>query len=52
MYLTKTDGEFFATHQTFFDSRRDKLEPLTQDRAIALWAKLPQKLVRFDRAFD
>jgi hypothetical protein len=46
------DDEYFALHQGFLDSRRDKLEPLTRDRAIELWAKLPQKLIKFDRAFD
>jgi hypothetical protein len=45
------EGEYFATHQGFLDNRRDKLEPLTRDRAIDLWANLPQKLVKFDRAF-
>ncbi|MGH7601105.1 MAG: hypothetical protein ACREOI_32515 [bacterium] len=45
------DGEYFATHETFFDSRRDRLEPLTRDRAITLWARLPKKLAGFDVAF-
>lgn len=45
------DGEYFATHETFFNSRRDRIEPLTRDRAITLWARLPKKLAAFGAAF-
>ena len=45
------DGEYFAAHQGFLDCRRDKIEPLTRDRAIVLWAQLSQKLTSFDSAF-
>lgn len=46
------EGEYFVVHQGFLDNRRDKLESLTRDRAIELWAKLPQKLASFDAAFS
>jgi hypothetical protein len=45
------DGDYFATHETFFNSRRDRIEPLTRDRAIILWARLPKKLAVFGAAF-
>lgn len=45
------DGDYFATHEGFLDNRRDKLEPLTRDRAITLWARLPKKLAAFGAAF-
>ncbi|HHW15084.1 MAG TPA: hypothetical protein GXX28_09150 [Firmicutes bacterium] len=45
-------GRYFVQHRTQWQGERDRLEPVSQNQALALWEnELPEHEVTFEEAF-